>query len=96
MRRKRRPEATCQDICSEREIPDKNELEALNAMRRIKERVRTIKRKIDDLRSREGNGSPEVKTLQEEVKRLRDEWNLWEKRREEAARERMIKLGHET
>ncbi|MBW2066527.1 MAG: hypothetical protein JRJ03_16580 [Deltaproteobacteria bacterium] len=96
MTNERHPDVTCEDICSEREVPDDNELEALNAMRRIKDRVRMIRKRIDEVHSSEGNGSAEVETLQEELKRLKDDWSRWEKRREEAARERMIKLGHDT
>ncbi len=74
--------------CGPVEIPTKDEKEAMDALRRIKDRVREIK---DGISNTEGESS----MFKEELKRLRSDWDMWQKKREEAVRERMILLGHE-
>lgn len=81
-------ESPCKTTCGPVEIPTKDEKEALDALRRIKDRVREVKRKIE-------MGAGESSRLEEELKGLRLEWDHWQKRREETARERMVLLGHE-
>ena len=63
-------------------------------MRKIKNRVRDIKTMLSELSPIDNKGE-EILELEEEMKRLRAEWAEWEKRKEEAARQRMILLGHE-
>lgn len=78
------------------EVPTEKEREALAAMKSIKERVREIKSRLTSLRdSSNDEGGQEALSLNEELTRLKAEWEEWEKRREEAQRERMILLGHE-
>jgi homospermidine synthase len=86
----------CRETCHQVEVPSKKEVMALNEMRAIKGRVRDIKRRLSDLDNHERDeNAGEVGVLQTELKRLKVEWVEWEKRRQEAAKERMILLGHE-
>jgi len=80
--------------CKGAEVPTKDELEALNALREIKNRVRDIKTMLSELSPIDNKGE-EILELEEEMKRLRAEWERWEKRKEGSARQRMILLGHE-
>jgi regulator of replication initiation timing len=71
-----------------------DERRALDALRNIKSRVREIKKRLSGM---EGVGDEEMReraTLEMELKRLRSEWKAWEEKRDQAARERMIRLGH--
>ena len=78
----------CDQSCKVSQVPTEDEMEALKAMRAIKDRVRDLKNRID--------GSPEsVPGLENEMARLKAEWNEWEEKRKDAARKRMILLGHE-
>jgi flagellin-specific chaperone FliS len=61
-------------------------------MRSIKDRVREIK-KI--LRACLPNDQEKIRELEQELKILKEQWDGWEKSRQEAVRERMIYLGHE-
>ena len=78
------------------EIPTGKEKEALAAMKSIKERVRPLKKQLASLKS---SGNDEnagvISELQEELARLKTEWDKWEEGRQKAAKERMIQLGHE-
>lgn len=77
-------------------VPTEKEREALVAMKSIKERVREIKSRLASLKdSSNDEGGQEALSLNEELSRLKVEWEKWEKRRDEAQRERMILLGHE-
>jgi len=77
-------------------VPSDGEVEALEALRAIKERVRHLKAELAALRREPvGGDGAAVSGIQSELSRLRAEWKSWEKRREAAARERMILLGHE-
>lgn len=89
-------DTACENICSKREVPAEDELEALNAMRSIKDRVRALKRRMDEISaSKEEGHRKETKRLEEEMTRLKEEWDHWNRKREEAAKVRMIMLGHE-
>ena len=86
----------CRDTCHQVEVPSKDEVTALNELRAIKGRVRDIKRRLSDLTNYgRDEDAMEMGVLQTELKRLKAEWVEWERRRQEAARERMILLGHE-
>jgi len=77
------------------EIPTPREQKALTAMRAIKERVKPLKERLISLEE-SGRAQPgEVTDVKEELARLKQEWDRWERERQEAARERMIILGHE-
>jgi hypothetical protein len=73
--------------CGPVEVPTQAEKEALDALRGIKGRVREIKARLE----KEG----ETESLERELEVLREAWEVWQKRRESAARERMVMLGHE-
>ena len=78
----------CNKSCKGSEVPAEDELVALNAMRAIKDRVRDLKKRID------GNAES-MRDLEREMAQLKAEWNEWGKKRKEAARKRMILLGHD-
>ncbi len=83
--------------CSgKKEVPSQKELEALDAMKAIKDRVRPLKKQLASLKS-SGNdeNAGEISELQEELAGLKVEWDNWEEKRQKAAKERMIMLGHE-
>lgn len=87
----------CRSLCSKREVPDEKELEALKAMRTIKDRVRSMRKRIAEVSASNEEGHiEEIQRLEGEIARLKDDWKLWDKKRERAARERMIALGHES
>jgi chromosome segregation ATPase len=78
------------------EVPTDKEKEALAAMKSIKERVRELKKLLASLNTSNSDENPrEIVELKEELGRLKSEWNKWEEKRERAAKERMILLGHE-
>ena len=78
------------------EVPTPAEKEALDKMRDIKERVRPVKSRLAALKdSGHDGGAPEVVELEKELSLLKNEWNKWEDKRQKAAKERMIYLGHE-
>ena len=86
----------CETACKQVEVPTEDEVEALNAMREIKERVRSIKGRISKLSTaREASNIEERSRLEKEMAQLKSEWEKLEERRNEAARERMVLLGHE-
>jgi len=79
------------------EVPSEREKEALASMKCIKDRVREIKGRLGCLETDQGEGNPqEIAALKAELAHLKEQWNRWEDAREEASRERMIILGHET
>ncbi len=88
-------EVSCGRGCHKVEVPTEDELQALNAMRDIKERVRDLKKKIYRLAASTSGKNDEIARLESEVERLKKEWQEWEEKRKEAARMRMIHLGHE-
>ena len=82
--------------CGKVDVPTADEISALQAMRCIKERVRHLRSRLSAISSGRVVEKPgEKETLEEEIKRLRSEWEIREQERKRAARERMILLGHE-
>jgi len=75
------------------EVPTRREQDALINLKAIKTRVRELKR----ARAETGNGLTDQGryAIESELQHLKREWNRWEEERKEAARERMILLGHE-
>ncbi|MDZ7696930.1 MAG: hypothetical protein U5R49_08440 [Deltaproteobacteria bacterium] len=70
-------------------VPSDKETEALTAMKAIKERVRHLK-------ASKGKADPgDSEALDNELARLKTDWETWEDKRAAAAKERMILLGHE-
>jgi uncharacterized coiled-coil DUF342 family protein len=88
-------EVSCGRGCRRLQVPAEDELRALNAMRDIKVKARGLKEEISRLASSTGGKNDEIARLESEVERLRKEWQEWEEKRREAARMRMILLGHE-
>ena len=79
------------------EVPTPKEREALTVMRDTKERVRKIKKRLNELKALKDDAqTEEILKLEGELGRLKQVWDSWEAKREAAARERMILLGHET
>jgi hypothetical protein len=86
----------CGVSCKGIEVPTEDERIALAAMKRIKGRVRGLKKRLSHISSTGSKkGSEEIRELERELEKLKIEWNEWEGKREKAARERMILLGHE-
>lgn len=78
------------------EVPTPAEKDALDKMRGIKERVRTLKTRLNELKdSGHDEGVQEISELEKELSELKMEWDRWEQKRQRAAKERMILLGHE-
>ena len=78
------------------EIPTLKEQEALAVMKSIKERVRVLKNRLASLdASDRDEDAGEILTVENELARLKAEWDQWEEKRKAAAKERMIILGHE-
>lgn len=78
------------------EVPTVKEREALAGMKSIKERVRALKKRLALLEvSDSDENAGEVMELKEELAGLKADWNRWEEKRQKAAKERMILLGHE-
>lgn len=79
------------------EVPTPREREALAAMKSIKERVRGIKKRRNELNAlKDVAHAEEIVSLEAEMARLKQAWDSWEAKRDAAAKERMILLGHET
>ncbi len=76
----------CGKTCGSVEVPTGKEREALDALRRIKARVREIKAQLQ--------GSSDKGALNKELEELREQWEAWRIRQEKAAEERMELLGH--
>jgi len=86
----------CNALCQGVAVPTEDELEALKAMRTIKDNVRDLKKKLSNISFSDSDESAEKKLeLEKELVRLKAEWNEWEIKRREAARVRMLLLGHE-
>ena len=78
------------------EVPTEKETEALGAMKSIKEEVRALKKRLASLNASDSDeGADEILTKENELARLKVDWNRWEEKRKAAAKERMIILGHE-
>ena len=79
------------------EIPTPGERAALSAMKSLKERARGIKKRIDELKGlKDDTCAEEIVSLEEQLILLKKEWKVLERKRDAAAKERMILLGHET
>lgn len=87
----------CTQLCKGVDVPSEEEMEALNALRAIKEKVRDLKKQRTELSSSNENGNgARISELDEEMALLKNDWDEWEAKRNEAARQRMIILGHES
>lgn len=81
--------------CQPVEVPTQDEIVALNALRDIKKSVRIIKARLSEIAAtKKDEDLQEKKTLEIELERLKTEWLELDKKKEKAARERMISLGH--
>jgi chromosome segregation ATPase len=85
----------CVKGCHRIEVPTEDEIQALRAMRAIKEKVRDLNHRISEIGSSSGEKDGEAERLEDEINHLKREWKKWEERLKEAARIRMILLGHE-
>ncbi len=86
----------CVHSCKKIDVPTEEEVCALNELRGIKERVRELKKKISDLSAGLVAGTrDDLMILEKEMADLKEMWLSWEEKRQQAARERMIILGHE-
>ena len=86
----------CETTCKQVEVPTQEEVEALNAMRAVKERVRSLKGRIAELPDPgDAAESEERSNLEKEMAALKTEWDRLDEQRTEAARVRMVLLGHE-
>ena len=85
----------CGQGCHRIEVPSEKEVEALNAMREIKIRVRELHKAISLLSANKPGQDEELQHPGLEMERLKKKWKEWEENRKEAARLRMILLGHE-
>lgn len=86
----------CETSCRKVKVPTQEEVEALNAMRDVKERVRALKKRLSEISvSPVDRALEERSRLEQEILQLKSEWEALEQRRREAARKRMVLLGHE-
>jgi hypothetical protein len=86
----------CVHSCKKIDMPTEQEVCARNELRCIKERVRELKKKMSDLSAGPvGRSQDDLMDLEKEMADLKEEWLSWEEKRQQAARERMIILGHE-
>ena len=90
---KESPDIDCAKVCKGVEVPSVEEIDALDAMREIKERVRCIKKKISCLSDTINN--EQKSDMENEIADLKNKWKEWDSRRKQASRTRMILLGHE-
>jgi len=96
MENKLEEKTACSVSCKKIDVPTEEEVHALNELRCIKERVRELKKNISDLSAGLVVGTREdLMILEKEMADLKEEWLSWEEKRQQAARERMIILGHE-
>ena len=76
-------------------VPTDRETEALEAMRSIKNRVRTLKKRREAVKVRNRDPMGGVAAIDGELARLKKDWDIWEQKRAAAQKKRMILLGHE-
>ena len=96
MNDQRKTASACESSCGKVEVPTQEEVEALNAMRGVKQRVRSLRKRLSEISvSRVDRDVEERSRLEQEILRLKSEWDALEQKREEAARKRMVLLGHE-
>ncbi|MFH1490255.1 MAG: hypothetical protein ABII06_15225 [Pseudomonadota bacterium] len=87
---------TCSHHCKGLEVPTDDEVAVLNEMRALKDQVKSIKRKISGISpSGDGSKKEDLAGLESDLARLKIEWKDLDAKRQEAARQRMIILGHE-
>ena len=94
MKKEKSGDCNSTEICGQVQVPTDDELKALNKLRSIKVRVNEIKQRLSDKALAE-EGNNENVELEKELCMLKVEWDEWVEKRETAARERMILLGHE-
>ena len=88
--------SACVHSCKKIDVPTDEEVCALNELRCIKERMRDLKKKISDLSAGLVAGTrDDLMILEKQMEDLKGEWLSWEEKRQQAAKERMIILGHE-
>jgi hypothetical protein len=88
--------SACVHSCKKIDVPTDEEVCALNELRCIKERMRDLKKKISDLSAGLVAGTrDDLMILETQMEDLKEEWLSWEEKRQQAAKERMIILGHE-
>jgi len=85
----------CGKTCKGIEVPTEDELEALNALRDIKNQVRALKKELSGVSTTDEKINERTLELQNRLAQLKEEWNKWDIKRKEATRIRMIMLGHE-
>ena len=83
------------DCCKRAEVPSDEELVALSDMREIKTRVKELKRRLSEISLHKDEYLEEKLRLEKEISALKSEWDELERKREKAAHNRMIMLGHE-
>ena len=93
----REPRGNVMESCPGKiKVPTDEEMEALAAMKSIKNRVREAKQRLNSLKAAENDAnSKEMVELEGELASLKAEWINWEEKRQKAKKERMILLGHE-
>ena len=79
--------------CKPMEIPTDDEVKALKRLLEIKKRVRDIKKELAHMAS-DASYFEQRSRAESELVQLKKEWYEWEEKRDIAARERMIALGH--
>ena len=78
------------------EVPTEKEREALAAMKAIKGEVRALKKRLTALKASGRDGTTgDILALEKELAHLKVDWDKWEQKKQKAAKERMILLGHE-
>jgi hypothetical protein len=88
--------SACVHSCKKIDVPTDEEVCALNELRCIKERMRDLKKKRSDLSAGLVAGTrDDLMILEKQMEDLKGEWLSWEEKRQQAAKERMIILGHE-
>jgi chromosome segregation ATPase len=90
-------EISCKTVCAGKiEVPTDKEIAALNEMRAIKFKVKSIKENIRQLLdSKNEKSRKRVSELERDLERYKTQWTEWQQKHKEAVRERMIILGHE-
>ena len=76
-------------------MPTEKERAALAQLKSIKETVRALKQRLKTLQADGDHAdSREIRGLEKELALLKDHWERWEEKRQEAQEERMVLLGH--
>ena len=83
------------NCCKRAEVPSDEKVATLSDMREIKARVKELKKRLSDISLHNGEYLVEKSRLEKEMTELKSEWNELEQKREKAAHDRMIMLGHE-